>query len=172
MEEDYYDEPQEGQSINGQNPVKYIPVYAVTKQNPPKNPYQIPKFPGQGYTTAGVGFSSAGIKPPDAANKAFIPFFGYIDPIVLITIVAFPVLCTLGITSLLMPVIPIVIYILGLIFPSSRKMKLKMKLQEKNKTSTLAGDVSTTSGSRHGSLVSPTSMNRVLRLLEAAMQKF
>jgi len=141
--------------------------------------------------TGGIGFSSAGMKPPDAANKAFIPFFGYIDPIILIALVAFPVLCTLGVTALMMPVIPILIYIVGLIFPSSSssRMKFKMKLHSPynnsmewigwnasnpNITSSLFTPPTTSlpQTSSRGSLVSPASINRVLRLLEAAMQKF
>lgn len=126
-EVDYENEPIEegGQAASPaekdkkkKHPLAYaIPIY---HPNHGQNPYVIPPFPSNGYVTGGTGFSSAGAKPPDAANKAFIPFFGYVDPVVLIAIVAFPVLCTLGITSLMMPLIPILIYIVGLIFPSSR----------------------------------------------------
>ena len=87
-----------------------------------RNPFAPPPFPSSGYGAAGVGYSSAG-NAGTPANKAFIPFFGYVDPVVLIAIVAFPVLCTLGVTSLLMPIIPIVIYIIGLIFPSTAKSR-------------------------------------------------
>ena len=176
-DEYYYDYQEEEPSHKERTPVTYVPMkagsYQQTNGQQPsgqQNAYQVPKFPSSGYVTGGVGFSSAGMKPPDAANKAFVPFFGYIDPIVLISIVAFPVLCTLGVTSLMMPLIPILIYIVGLIFPSTKKSKLKLKLHSHNNTKETI--TASTNSSRSSSLVSPASINRVLRLLEAAMQKF
>lgn len=117
--------------------------------------YTYPPYPGAGYISGGFGQSSAGSGGGGSgggghggpggggsgavglqqSNKAFIPFFGYVDPIILIAIVAFPVLCTLGITSLLMPIIPIVIYIIGLIFPSSRKLVKSQNLTSPSSSS-------------------------------------
>lgn len=93
---------------------------------PPYPPY--PPFPGPGYIAGSFGGQQPVQGYQGAASttgKAFVPFFGYVDPILLIAIVAFPVLGTLGVTSLLMPIIPIVIYIISLIFPSGSKMRIK-----------------------------------------------
>ena len=107
------------------------------------------------------------MRPSDTSNKAFVPFFGYIDPIILIAIVAFPVLCTLGVTSLLMPIIPIVIYIIGLIFPSSRKL---MKAQ--NKVNPQSIDNSTVKQKKHSSLISESSLRALLWLVEKSIDRW
>lgn len=91
----------------------------------------------QQYSNPNYGYNGP-IQQTDSSKKAFIPFFGYVDPILLIAIVAFPILGTLGITSLLMPIIPIVIYIIGLIFPSSRKyLKARNKLNQSTEAITM-----------------------------------
>lgn len=126
--------------------------------------YAYPQFPGPGYISGGTyGHSSGGggMRPSDTSNKAFIPFFGYVDPILLIAIVAFPVLCTLGITSLLMPIIPIVIYIIGLIFPSSRKL---IKAQNK-----LFSSSDVIIKKKKNSLISEASLRALLWLVEKSI---
>lgn len=131
-----------------------------------RNPFAPPPFPSSGYGAVGMGYSSAGMGGTPS-NKAFIPFFGYVDPIVLIAIVAFPVLCTLGVTSLLMPIIPIVIYIIGLIFPSTRKRnrfpasRINSRMRHVTGTS---GDFSST--------VSSQSIDQMFQILSHALDKF
>lgn len=114
----------------------------------------------------GVGQSSAGLNP---ANKAFIPFFGYVDPIVLIAIVAFPVLCTLGVTSLLMPVIPIVIYIIGLIFPSTKRYRNpSFRINSRMRQALDLGS----GASDSVSILNVQTIDQILRTLSHAMEKF
>ena len=133
--------------------------------------YGYPPYPGAGYMSGGVGHSSAGaMRPSDTSNKAFVPFFGYIDPIILIAIVAFPVLCTLGVTSLLMPIIPIVIYIIGLIFPSSRKL-----LKAQNKVNISMDDDSTLTmhkQKKKHSIISESSLRAILWLVEKSIDRW
>ena len=131
-----------------------------------KNPFAPPPFPSSGYGTAGLGYSSAG-NGGTPSNKAFIPFFGYVDPVVLIAIVAFPVLCTLGVTSLLMPIIPIVIYIIGLIFPSTKKRN-RLPASRINSRMRHATDPS----AHFSDSISPQAIERMFRVLSQALDKF
>lgn len=137
------------------------------QQQQNKNPFAPPPFPSSGYGTAGVGYSSAG-NGGNPSNKAFIPFFGYVDPVVLIAIVAFPVLCTLGVTSLLMPIIPIVIYIIGLIFPSSRN-----NLSSSPRNNSRMKRVMTNRSHPIGPVTPVTTdLEHFLRLLNSALDRF
>ena len=131
-----------------------------------RNPFSPPPFPSSGYGTGGLGYSSAG-SGGSPSNKAFIPFFGYVDPVVLIAIVAFPVLCTLGVTSLLMPIIPIVIYIIGLIFPSTAKMRYPASRTNSRMRLLAAGR-----GSETANQSSSEPLEHVFRILSQALDKF
>lgn len=60
-------------------------------------------------------------------RMSYIPFIGYVDPLIVIAIIALPVLGTLGVTSLLMPLIPIAIYLLNLFFPAGSGRKRRRR---------------------------------------------
>jgi hypothetical protein len=167
QEYEYEDEGERLQkpSINYPRYPQQIKMHQM-QQLQQRNPFSPPPFPSSGYGTAGMGYSSAG-NGGTPSNKAFIPFFGYVDPVVLIAIVAFPVLCTLGVTSLLMPIIPIVIYIIGLIFPSTRRRTRFPSLRTNSRmrqVSDLDSDFSIS--------VSPESLEHLFQVLNRALDKF
>lgn len=71
--------------------------------------------------------------PPPSQNNGlmdrlkYIPFLGLIDPIVLLAIVAIPIIALLGIHSLIMPLVPIAIYLLSIFFPIGASGKRRKK---------------------------------------------
>ncbi|KAI1307215.1 hypothetical protein HDE_00829 [Halotydeus destructor] len=54
--------------------------------------------------------------PPYPSDRTYVPLLGQIDPFLIIAIVAIPVLTSLGFTSLVMPLIPIFIYLINMFF--------------------------------------------------------
>lgn len=88
----------------------------------PPMPYHYPPPPAHMYHLPPPHYP-----PAFHERMSYIPFLGYVDPLVIIAIIALPVLGTLGVTSLIMPLIPIAIYIINLFFPAGAAGKKRRR---------------------------------------------
>lgn len=61
-------------------------------------------------------------------------FLGFVDPLIIIAFIAIPVIAMLGFSSVIMPFIPVIIYVLNIFFPVSAASGRKRKRRKRSTT--------------------------------------
>ena len=64
-------------------------------------------------------------------------FLGFVDPLILLAIIAVPVIAMLGFGSLIMPFIPVIIYVLNIFFPVGNSARKRYRRHHSSATSWL-----------------------------------